>query len=130
MHSRSCQDFSSVAELYNRPQTASALIIVRIRLSALIITIGAPLVAITAAAVSRLTLARKLRGRHIHLPNSQLDWIVQTTREHRSGCDDFARDDTLSGSPATFAVQHADMFFMAREEQPSTWIVTGVQSSA
>jgi hypothetical protein len=99
--------------------------IVQIRLSALIITIGAFLVAVTAAAVSRLTLARKLRGRHIHLPNSQLDWIVQATREHRRGNDDFARDDSLSGSPATFAVQHADMFFMvttAPEEQPSTWI--------
>ena len=100
--------------------------IVQIRLSALVITIGAFLVAVTAAATSRLTLSRKLRSRRIHLPNSQLDWIVQAAREHRRASGDSARD-SLSHSPAAFAVQHADLSLVvttAPEEQPNTWIVT------
>jgi hypothetical protein len=99
--------------------------IVQIRLSALVITIGAFLVAVTAAATSRFTLSRELRG--IHLPNSQLDWIVQAAREHRRGSGDSTRYGSLSRSPAAFAVQHADLSFAVTtvpEEQPNTWIVT------
>jgi len=101
--------------------------IVQIRISALIITIGIFLIAIAAAVASRLTLTRILHGRHIHLPNSQLDWIVQAARERRRGNGDSAKDGSLFRSPAAFAAQHTELSFMvttAPEEQPNTWIVT------
>jgi hypothetical protein len=53
--------------------------VVQIRLSFLVVTIGAFLFAILAAALVRMTLRNGVRK--IHLPSSQLDWIVQAARE-------------------------------------------------
>jgi hypothetical protein len=55
--------------------------VVQIRLSFLVITIGAFLIAILAAALVRWANLRNGVSK-IHLPSSQLDWIVQAAREH------------------------------------------------
>jgi len=55
--------------------------VVQIRLSFLVVTIGSFLIAILAAAFVRWMNIRNGVWR-IHLPSSQLDWIVQAAREH------------------------------------------------
>jgi len=55
--------------------------VVQIRLSFLVVTVGAFLLAILAAAFVRWTNLRNGVWR-IHLPSSQLDWIVQAAQEH------------------------------------------------
>jgi hypothetical protein len=55
--------------------------VVQIRLSILVVTIGAFLFATLAAALVKATNFRNKVPR-IYLPSSQLDWIVQAAREH------------------------------------------------
>jgi hypothetical protein len=55
--------------------------VVQIRLSILVVTIGAFLFATIAAALVKTTNFRN-RVPRIYLPSSQLDWIVQAAREH------------------------------------------------
>ena len=54
--------------------------VVQIKLSFLVVTIGAFLSAIIAAALIRMTLRNGVQ--EMHLPSSQLDWIVQAAREN------------------------------------------------
>ena len=86
----------------------------RIHLSAMVATVESFLVAITTTALSQLVVIRACCGRHIHLPASQLDWIIQAAREHRKVVqkDDYAVESALSRSAATFTLQHADLSFV------------------
>jgi len=54
--------------------------VVQIRLSFLVVTIGAFLFTIIAATLVRMTLINGVRK--VHIPSSQLDWIVQAAREN------------------------------------------------
>jgi uncharacterized membrane protein YdfJ with MMPL/SSD domain len=57
--------------------------IVQIRLFSLVLTVGAFLLAVTAACVAKYC-GVKYKTHRIHLPSSQLDWIVQAARDRES----------------------------------------------
>jgi hypothetical protein len=79
--------------------------VVQIRLSFLIVTIGAFVIAMAAASIARLSEPLDRHGRRLPLPSSQLDWIVQAAHEH---C---RNDSTTARSPAAYAAQHGDLAF-------------------
>jgi len=84
---------------------------VQIRLSFLVVTIGAFLFAILAAAVVRMMNIRNGVWR-IHLPSSQLDWIVQAAQEHvqyQAGPEYFTPHDRL---PTSFASRNEDLSYI------------------
>jgi hypothetical protein len=79
------QAYTSVKDTQNvhvvQRQLSISQPIVQIRLTALVATTGAFLIAIVAAITYRLLEPRDSRGKRIHLPTSQLDWIVQAARK-------------------------------------------------
>jgi hypothetical protein len=86
--------------------------VVQIRFSFLVVTIGAFLIAILAAAFVRWMNIRNGVWR-IHLPSSQLDWIVQAAREHvRYHADPKAVITPRDRLPTSFASHNQDLAFV------------------
>jgi hypothetical protein len=79
--------------------------VVQIRLSVLITTVGAFIVAAGVAILFHLVEPRDHLGRHIRLPDSQLDWIVHTVHEHNNGGDH-------SMSSQDFFTAHCDLKYI------------------
>lgn len=81
---------------------------VQLRLSSLVITVGAFLVAVIAACAAKY-LGVKHKTHRIQLPSSQLDWMVQAAREHAQ------TKEAIRGrtkSPNEFAIYNQDNFFI------------------
>jgi hypothetical protein len=84
--------------------------VVQIRLSFLVITIGAFLFANLAATLVRTTNLRNGVW-SIHLPSSQLDWIVQAAREHVRHHASPAETTPRDRLPTSFASRNQDLAF-------------------
>ena len=85
--------------------------LVQIRLSSLVLTVGAFLVAVTAACVAKYC-GVKYKTHKIHLPSSQLDWIVQAAREHAKTKPETAKARSRIKSSNEFAIHNQDEFFI------------------
>ena len=77
---------------------------VQIRLSALLTSVAAFLLTIVTAYVAKYR-GVKNKAHKLHLPSSQLGWMVQAAREH-------ARLKFGTKSPNQFAIQNKDNFFI------------------
>ena len=77
---------------------------VQIRLSALLTSVMAFLLTVVTAYVARYR-GIKNKAHKIHLPSSQLDWMVQAARE-------LAQTKLGTKSPNEFAIQNKDNFFI------------------
>ena len=82
--------------------------VVQIRFSFLVVTIGTFLLSTLAVALVR---AMDLRNgvRKIHLPSSQLDWIVQAAREHVRYSGSPEEITQRDRSPTSFALRNQDL---------------------
>jgi len=80
--------------------------VVQIRLSVLATTISIFLIALMASVVSRWIEPLDQHGKHLILPSSQLDWIVQASREH------FGEAEVLTRSPSAYAAQREDLMLV------------------
>lgn len=85
--------------------------VVQIRLSFLVVTIGAILFANLAAALVR-TMNHRNGVWSIHLPSSQLDWIVQAAREHVRYHASPAETTPRDRLPTSFASHNQDFAFI------------------
>jgi hypothetical protein len=85
--------------------------VVQIRLSFLVVTIGAFLFASLAAALVR-TMNLKNGVWSIHLPSSQLDWIVQAAREHVRYHTSPTETTSRDRLPTSFASHNQDLAFV------------------
>ncbi|KDR82354.1 hypothetical protein GALMADRAFT_237618 [Galerina marginata CBS 339.88] len=132
---RAFQAFQSVKDSQYPHPVARAISarrdVVQIRLSVLVTTIGALLVFLIAASVSRMRSITS--GSHrVHLPSSQLDWIVQAAREHTRY---YPTHNSSKGvgdrkpSSAKFASQNESISFIVSEDFESH-IVTPAELSA
>ena len=66
---------------YPNPDVRTLAVMQDIRLSSLVLSVGAFLLAMTAACVAKCC-GVKYKTHRIQLPSSQLDWVVQAAREH------------------------------------------------
>ena len=88
--------------------------VVQIRLSFLVVTIGAFLFASVAAGLVRTANLRNGVWR-IHLPSSQLDWLVQAAREHVQ----YHAGPTKYTSRDSFASSNQDLAFITTPDLES-----------
>ncbi len=85
--------------------------IVQMRLSSLVLTVGAFLLAVTAACVAKYCGVR-YKTHRMHLPSSQLDWIVQAAREHAKTQPKTEKARSRTKSSNEFAIHNQDDFFI------------------
>ena len=78
---------------------------VQIRLSALVASLAAFLFIVVTAYAAKY-LGVKNKAHKIHLPSSQLDWMVQAAREH-------AQSKLATRSPSEFAIDNQHNFFIS-----------------
>ena len=105
---RSWQAYMSVKDAqYPNPDVRTLTMVqdtVQIRLSALLTSVVAFLLAAVMAYIARYR-GVKNNAHKLHLPSSQLDWMVQAARE-------LSRSQLGTKSPNEFAIQNKDSFFI------------------
>lgn len=99
---------------YPNPAVRSVAVVqdtVQMRLSSLMITVGAFLLAVIAAGVAKYHGLRH-KTRNVRLPSSQLDWIVQAAREHAKTKPETEKTRSGTKSHDEFAILNEDNFYI------------------
>jgi hypothetical protein len=113
---------------YPNPAVRSVAVVqdtVQMRLSSLVVTVGAFLLALIAACVAKYG-GLKHETHRVQLPSSQLDWIVQAAREHAKSKP--GTEKTRSGgtkSPDEFAILNQDNFYIVTSNFDSSITMDG-----
>lgn len=100
------------ASQYPNPDVRTLTIVedmVQMRVSSLVVTVGAFLLAVIAACVARYRGVQH-KVHKIQLPSSQLDWIVQAAREHAKTKPETEKPRSRTKSHE-FAIRNQDIFF-------------------
>ena len=105
------QAYLSVKDtLVRQPQQRELLVLrptTQIRLPVLVSTVAIFLSAIVAASLSQYLVQRRLRGRRLHLPSSELGWTVQAVRENYRGRDVILATESFVDFPKRHDVRFA-----------------------
>jgi len=99
---------------YPNPAVRSLAVVqdtVQMRLSSLMITVGAFLLAVITACVAKYRGVRN-KTHQVQLPSSQLDWMVQAAREHAKTKPETEKTRRRTKSHDEFAILHQDNFYI------------------